>query len=322
LALPIPFIMKKNLFLFLFLFICSKQIAQNLVPNPSFEYIDSCNIFPFSAINNHLVLNWSVATQGTADDFNICSGSIPWVSLGYQYPRTGNCYAGVVIYSTSGSYPDYREYIEAKLDSPMINQEHYCVSYYINKANNCYFANNNFGVYFSDNFIYQPIITNLNFTPQINDTNIVTDTLNWTIVYGEYVAHGGEQYMIIGDFYPDSLTDTLHTGTGNGSGYYFIDDVNVHCCTCDSTTSLHAGVAEIKQEEITIYPNPTTTTLTITSTDKLKEVRMYNLLGEEILAITPNNNQSTININQFSKGIYFVEIKTEKGVVRKKVVKE
>jgi hypothetical protein len=49
---------------------------------------------------------------------------------------------------------------------------------------------------------------------------------------------------------------------------------------------------------------------------------VFNLLGEEVLTTTLINTQSTININQFSKGIYFVEIKTEKGIERKKIIKE
>jgi len=43
---------------------------------------------------------------------------------------------------------------------------------------------------------------------------------------------------------------------------------------------------------------------------------------ELLISETSNNNQSTININQLPKGIYFAEIKTDKGVERKKVVKE
>jgi hypothetical protein len=54
----------------------------------------------------------------------------------------------------------------------------------------------------------------------------------------------------------------------------------------------------------------------------MESIKVFNIVGEELITTTPNNNQSTININQFSKGIYFVEIKTEKGVVTKKIVKE
>jgi len=84
------------------------------------------------------------------------------------------------------------------------------------------------------------------------------------------------------------------------------------------------GIQEInnQQSQIEIFPNPTTTTFTITSSDKIESIKVYNIIGELLFTETPNNTQSTINISQFSKGIYFAEIKTEKGIVRKKVVKE
>jgi hypothetical protein len=76
------------------------------------------------------------------------------------------------------------------------------------------------------------------------------------------------------------------------------------------------------QETIILFPNPTSSTFKITSTDKIETMKLYNILGELLITEKINNTQSTINISQFSKGIYFVEIKTEKGIVRKKVVKE
>jgi hypothetical protein len=90
------------------------------------------------------------------------------------------------------------------------------------------------------------------------------------------------------------------------------------------TTQLSVSIQSTNntQSTITLFPNPTSSNFTITSTDKIESVKVYNLIGEEMLITTPNNNQSTININQFSNGIYFVEIKTEKGIVWKKIVKE
>ena len=89
------------------------------------------------------------------------------------------------------------------------------------------------------------------------------------------------------------------------------------------TLSTCVGIEEYNNDgNFTLFPNPTSSTFTITSTDKIETMKLYNILGELLITETINNNQSTINISQFSKGIYFAEIKTEKGIVRKKVVKE
>ena len=96
-------------------------------------------------------------------------------------------------------------------------------------------------------------------------------------------------------------------------------------CTTMSDTICYINVGINEQGEsnrINVFPNPSSTSITVTSTDKLESIRLFNTLGEEILNATPNSNQCTININQFDKGVYFAEIKTEKGIARKKVVKE
>ena len=48
-----------------------------------------------------------------------------------------------------------------------------------------------------------------------------------------------------------------------------------------------------------------------------------NVIGEEILNRSEiNNTEYTVNINQFPKGVYFVEVITDKGKIVKKLVKE
>jgi hypothetical protein len=110
-------------------------------------------------------------------------------------------------------------------------------------------------------------------------------------------------------FGPFGLTAYPYTG-----GAFIVKYGNNNSSTFVNENTLH--------EQLSIYPNPTTTTFTITSTEKIKEVRMYNVLGYEILKQVQNDQSATIDISSVSQGIYFVEIKTEKGIVRKKVVKE
>jgi len=308
------------------------MLGQNLVPNPSFELIDSCDIYSGGVWWGQCP-PWNNPTYGSDDLYNFCSTSgssysVPNNMFGFQYPHLGNGYIGGQFIGAGGgdSSCGYRaiEYAQIKLDTPLAFQEHYCVSFYVSLADRFpYIAMKNIGMYLSDTIVNYPTqYCELNFTPQVKDTNFISDTAHWTLIYGQYVAHGGEQYIILGSFGPNIYSDTIQLVPGGNVAYYYIDDVNIHCCTCDSTTSLHAGVAEIKEGEIKIMPNPTSTIFTITSTDKIESVKLYSILGELLITERINNNQAAININQFSKGIYFAEIKTEKGIVRKKVVKE
>jgi hypothetical protein len=128
--------------------------------------------------------------------------------------------------------------------------------------------------------------------------------------------HLGNLY-VSGDFMGNTFilgTDTLHS-TSSLVETFFIAKYN---CNGEPVTIKES----LNKEAITLFPNPASTVFTITSTDKIENVKVFDLLGKIMITEAPNNNQSTININQFSNGIYFAEIKTEKGVVRKKVVKQ
>ncbi len=209
------------------LFCCSYQAkAQtfNLVPNPSFEVYDTC---PYSNLGSqiYLAIPWTGPQVNSTDYLNACSPvfGVPIAGINYQYARTGVAYAG--IWTKEGT--NYREYLQALLLDTLIAGHCYFVSFYANLINSVPFGSNNVAAYLSyhaDSIWNIPSWMSkvLNYTPQIVKPGnpIITDTLNWTQVASIYTATGGEKYITIGNFYPDSAT----LGTG---GYYYIDDVAV-----------------------------------------------------------------------------------------------
>jgi len=76
----------------------------------------------------------------------------------------------------------------------------------------------------------------------------------------------------------------------------------------------------VNNNETYIFPNPSNGSFTIHSEGmKIKSITVTNLLGEQIKTIT---NSETIDLTEQPKGIYFVEIQTEKGTTRKKIIKQ
>ena len=73
----------------------------------------------------------------------------------------------------------------------------------------------------------------INAIPQVANPlgNILTDTVNWGVIVGTFVAVGGEEFITIGNFYDDSNTVLLNTTTGGPQTipypYYWIDNVEV-----------------------------------------------------------------------------------------------
>lgn len=214
----------------------------NLVPNPDFEQYDTCpyNLGQICFATPWFQPNkvWSNPCNNSSDYYNQCA-SIPNVTVpsngqGYQQAKSGVAYAGIVTFAPT---TNYREYIETKLNNPLIANKKYCVEFYVSLADFSMYAMDAIGIYFSnDSIIYSDInFSNLPFIPQIVNpiNNILSDTANWTLISGTYMAVGLEQFITIGNFNDTSNVNVTITGGSSTVAYYYIDDVSIYLC--DST---------------------------------------------------------------------------------------
>ncbi|CAN5484532.1 hypothetical protein BH11BAC2_BH11BAC2_17200 [soil metagenome] len=128
--------------------------------------------------------------------------------------------------------------------------------------------------------------------------------MNWMKVSGTFVANGGEKYITVGCFRDDSLiNDSVIAQFGNNFNfsYYYIDDVSV--IPVDSLQ----GIPEFTKTEISLYPNPASNVLNIRSQTIFEKVIVHDGLGRKMLEINPTNNNFSIELSNFSPGIYFLE---------------
>jgi hypothetical protein len=72
---------------------------------------------------------------------------------------------------------------------------------------------------------------------------------------------------------------------------------------------------------VSVYPDPVASTLIIVAPQK-SEIEILNIEGQLIQAINANEGKTFINVSAFARGMYFIEMKTEKGLVVKKFMKE
>ena len=150
-------------------------------------------------------------------------------------------------------------------------------------------------------------------------------TYLWSWGDGTYdsTAYPSHTYATTG-FYTICLTITDNVGCTNTycSSYYLLQPQTAMAYVNVVAPGNTVGIKDAKKDEsIVIYPNPATSSSTISSTTKIQTIKVFNVLGEEIISVLPNNNQSTINSSQFAKGIYFVQITDDnKNVVNRKVV--
>ncbi|MFC6878050.1 CotH kinase family protein [Flavobacterium myungsuense] len=78
----------------------------------------------------------------------------------------------------------------------------------------------------------------------------------------------------------------------------------------------------IDNEDVSIYPNPTSHIVTIRSKNQISKINVFDVLGSIILSANSNSYSFSIDFSSYSKGIYFVTILDEFGLRTKKIVKQ
>jgi len=84
------------------------------------------------------------------------------------------------------------------------------------------------------------------------------------------------------------------------------------------------GLNEIKLEDnsITLYPNPTSKDVNISSENIINSIEVFNSLGQKVYQEKAKSKERTIDVSSLLKGVYIIGVNTEKGYSRKKLIKE
>jgi hypothetical protein len=289
------------------------SVGQNLVPNPSFENIISCD--PING--DFYAQDWIRTNNYSPDYYNSCwpdsidngARDVPQNRYGFQLPRTGESYFGLV-----GAFFgfDGREYIQAELTETLEANYTYHVNFYVALSDSSLFAVNDIGALLSDTPAYTPTLSVLNYNPQIaNDPQVqpLSTYDYWYSVSGSFTASGGEKFITIGNFKDDMNTDISSLGyfTNKQYGYYFIDDVSV------IPDSIFQSVNE-NEFTFSIYPNPATTNLTIESRTPPAQVWVRDVAGRAVLpTLRLRSGYGNVDVSGLPSGIYLVEVLTQNG---------
>ncbi len=321
----------KKIALLVFCFFLFKGYGQNLVPNYSFEVYDTC---PSGGGINYAP-PWLNPTSASPDYYNQCAisggASVPTNVFGYQYAHTGVAYAGICVYGSDSSNNIFsaREYIEIELTDSLIANHRYCVNFYVNLADKISSTYNvaisEIGLLLSISRVNSSNAGPLPNTPQILSPvgMILDDSINWTLISGNYLAIGGERYITIGNFSNDVNTDTMEFNSSASihGAYYYLDDISVVQC--------NVGIDEANAEvsSFNLSPNPNNGQMTLSyHLAQAAELSIYDMQGRRLITYTlpPNNQTLNLNLDQLNAGIYYYslhthdkQLKTEKLVIVK-----
>ncbi|MFD1017467.1 DUF7619 domain-containing protein [Winogradskyella rapida] len=113
----------------------------------------------------------------------------------------------------------------------------------------------------------------------------------------------------------------INTVFENTAEIYF--DFNLPIITNTSVTSFSESlsIADLDKGLLSMHPNPTNSTIFITSENVIKQIKVNNMLGQTLMLKNINAKQTSLNLESFSSGSYFINIQSENGEITKRIIK-
>lgn len=221
--------------LMLFSFTVKSQQIGNYVNNGSFEALNSNSVSSY-----YNVIDYWQPIDTNKYAYMVATAIAPIANIpylqGYQFARSGKNYMLPTILVYNNPPSGNRGYPRNRLKGILKANTSYCVKFYLNSSNFMMIGTDSYGAYFGDSVLDTIVYCNVPLTyltPQIQNPsgNIISDTLNWTLITGTFVATGTEKYMVLGSFKSDASTNTVVVNTSSlafGGGIdVCIDDVSV-----------------------------------------------------------------------------------------------
>ncbi len=128
---------------------------------------------------------------------------------------------------------------------------------------------------------------------------------------------------------PTSTGNIIVVGPTNSSTYnYYVTGTDANGCSSVDTIALKVdkctGITKITNQSsgLSVYPNPTNGEFTVELNNGLtKNIQISDVTGRIILTEVTSEDKATVNINAYSKGIYYVKIQSDNAIEVIKVIK-
>lgn len=310
--------------------------AQNLVPNPSFEEYTECPDF----LNQiYRATGWS-RYRGSPDYFNRCDTTdptgiaseflgVPSNAVGWQEPATGDAYAGVLLFEENPFGGQSREHLGAMLIEPLQVGVPVFLSFKVSPTTagplqDFLCSTDGMGL----RFTMYPYDEN-DIAPLPNQAALYMpfapmDTALWYQVYGTYVPDSAYRYVVLGNFFADTLTSRVvlnpNSDDVDSVAYVYLDDVCVsytpgYCYTDVGINDQH-HIAHMRA-----YPMPFDDRCMVMFEERFTEPVFLELLDlsgrlEWRGRLSPGQQSVEINVPGLPSGAYILRGTLRTGAVR------
>ncbi len=284
----------------------------NLIPNGSFEQIDSCPSNVSNCGHLEFASGWFDPINCSSDFWHGCAfpSGCHTPTVDGVSPADGVGMAGMVVLSVSGFSPELREYASCKLSIPLLQDSLYAFRMLLRPTGADVVSIGGFGAYFSSDSAtdYTLDFQLVGHTLQLqrDPDSIMDDASIWYVWEDTLIAQGGERFMMLGNFLDDANTP-YHQPTSNTASGYYIDDVRLTPISKpNAVNELDVGFG--------VAPNPATDVLRINYKGNLTPtvVRLLTVDGRQALAAPWNG---TVDVSRLVDGLYLLQVEFSNGTV-------
>jgi len=267
--------------------------------------------------------------------------AVPNNLRGAADPMQGDGYAGIRIYGEKETHP--RTYLETRFKKPLQAGKTYCVKFYVTLGELSKYAANNIGCHISSKAITAKDIETYKLVPQIRHSanKIYDDQFEWQEICQTFQATGGERYMTIGNFAPQTEVEKKamrrprgFTGQQQREAYYYIENIEVRnlvemdkgACDCEKDPggkTLNVVYTRNVSDEANLKDKTTLETTKVYFDEGASDIQgKYESGLNTVIRLMITNPDATIELNGHTDNIEQLRVEGDLSVQRCLSVKE
>ncbi|HLP65062.1 DUF7619 domain-containing protein [Flavobacterium sp.] len=108
----------------------------------------------------------------------------------------------------------------------------------------------------------------------------------------------------------------------NNANIYFDYNFPIETNTTSTTFQTLSNGEFATDYSVVIAPNPTKNSINVNCNNTIKSIELYDVQGRVLMTQLANDSQSSVDVSNYTNGIYFVKVTTENGTKIEKIIKE